>query len=205
MATWCEELTHWKRLWCWERLRAGAGEGDRGWDGWMASWLNEHEFEQILGNSEGQGSLACCSPRGHKASVMTERLTEQQQQSRWSVCLETGHSWEGEWWLWPKWSQWPWGWWKWMDFMNHFRGRGDRTFGVAFQCCIFYSTIMREKLDWIKNPLPIVSQSSIMRTANGKRNRIRIGRKISIWTKMPSRNQKAATTENETRCPGLFQ
>ena len=34
--TWCEELTHWKRLWCWERLNAG-GEGDRGWDGWMAS------------------------------------------------------------------------------------------------------------------------------------------------------------------------
>ena len=32
-----EELTHWKRPWCWERLRAGEG-GDRGWDGWMASW-----------------------------------------------------------------------------------------------------------------------------------------------------------------------
>ena len=40
-ATWCEELTRWKRPWCWERLRAG-WEGDkRGWDGWMASltWL----------------------------------------------------------------------------------------------------------------------------------------------------------------------
>jgi len=37
LATWCEELTHWKRPRCWERLRAG-GEGDnRGWDGWMAS------------------------------------------------------------------------------------------------------------------------------------------------------------------------
>ena len=36
-ATWYEELTHWKRPWCWERLKAG-GEGDnRGWDGWMAS------------------------------------------------------------------------------------------------------------------------------------------------------------------------
>ena len=33
----CEELTHWKRPWCWEGLGAG-GEGDnRGWDGWMAS------------------------------------------------------------------------------------------------------------------------------------------------------------------------
>ena len=36
-ATWCEELTHWRRPWCWEILMAG-GEGDvRGWDGWMAS------------------------------------------------------------------------------------------------------------------------------------------------------------------------
>ena len=46
-ATWCEELTLWKRLWCWERLEVG-GEGDNGeWDGWMASptkwkwvWVN---------------------------------------------------------------------------------------------------------------------------------------------------------------------
>ena len=37
LATWCKELTHWKRPWCWERLKAG-GEGDnRGWDGWVAS------------------------------------------------------------------------------------------------------------------------------------------------------------------------
>ena len=37
LTTWCEELTHWKRPWCWERLKAG-GEGDnRGWGGWMAS------------------------------------------------------------------------------------------------------------------------------------------------------------------------
>ena len=36
LATWCEEPTHWKRPWCWERLKAGEGD-DRGWDGWMAS------------------------------------------------------------------------------------------------------------------------------------------------------------------------
>ena len=35
--TWCEELTHLKRPWFWERLRAGGEEDDRGWDGWMAS------------------------------------------------------------------------------------------------------------------------------------------------------------------------
>ena len=47
LVTWCEELTHWKRPWCWERLRAGGEVGDRGWDGWLASltqwtwvWVN---------------------------------------------------------------------------------------------------------------------------------------------------------------------
>ena len=47
LATACEELTHWKRPWCWEELGAG-GEGDNsGWDGWMTSvtqwtwfWVN---------------------------------------------------------------------------------------------------------------------------------------------------------------------
>ena len=47
LETWCEELTHLKRPWCWERLEVG-GEGDnKGWDGWMASptqwtwvWVN---------------------------------------------------------------------------------------------------------------------------------------------------------------------
>ena len=36
LATWCEELTLWKRLRCWERLKVREGD-DRGWDGWMAS------------------------------------------------------------------------------------------------------------------------------------------------------------------------
>ena len=51
LATWCEELTHWKRLWCWERLKAGGEEDDRGWDGWMASltqwtwvWVNSRSW-----------------------------------------------------------------------------------------------------------------------------------------------------------------
>ena len=37
LATWFEELTHWKRTWFWERLKAGGEGDDRGWDGWMAS------------------------------------------------------------------------------------------------------------------------------------------------------------------------
>ena len=37
LATLCKELTHLKRPWCWERLRAGGEGDDRAWDGWMAS------------------------------------------------------------------------------------------------------------------------------------------------------------------------
>ena len=43
----------------------------------MVGWhhqLNRHKFEQTLGNSEGQGSLVCCSSWGHKRSDITERL-----------------------------------------------------------------------------------------------------------------------------------
>ena len=36
LATSCRELTHLKRPWCWERLKAGEGD-NRGWDGWIAS------------------------------------------------------------------------------------------------------------------------------------------------------------------------
>ena len=43
----------------------------------MVGWhhqLNGHEFEYTLGVGDGQGSLACCSPWGHKESDTTERL-----------------------------------------------------------------------------------------------------------------------------------
>ena len=39
LATWCEDLTHRKRPWSWERLKAGGEEDDRGWDGCMASMI----------------------------------------------------------------------------------------------------------------------------------------------------------------------
>ena len=43
----------------------------------MVGWhhrLNGHEFNQTLGDGEGQETLACFSPWGHKESDMTERL-----------------------------------------------------------------------------------------------------------------------------------
>ena len=59
---------------CWARLKAGEEGDDRGWDGWWHHQLNRHEFEQAPGVGDGQGSLACCNPWGHKVSDMTERL-----------------------------------------------------------------------------------------------------------------------------------
>ena len=35
---WPPNATHWKRPWCWERLKSGGEGDDRGWDHWMASW-----------------------------------------------------------------------------------------------------------------------------------------------------------------------
>ena len=51
----------------------------------MTGWhhqLNGHEFEQVLGDGEEQGSLACCSPWGCKESDMTERLNNSIGESR---------------------------------------------------------------------------------------------------------------------------
>ena len=46
-----KELIHWKRPWCWERLKAGGEEDDRGWDSWVASptqwtwvWVNSESW-----------------------------------------------------------------------------------------------------------------------------------------------------------------
>ena len=41
--------------------------------GWH-HWLDRHEFEQVAGAGDGQGILACCSPRGHKESDSTVQL-----------------------------------------------------------------------------------------------------------------------------------
>ena len=78
LSTWCEELTHQKRPWCWEDWRwKEKGTTEDEMIGWH-HWLNGYEFEQALGVGDGEGSLACCSPWGHKESDTTKRpnLTE---------------------------------------------------------------------------------------------------------------------------------
>ena len=54
----------------WGQEEKGVTEDEDEMVGWHY-WLNEHEFEQIPGDSEGQGSLAHCSPLGHKESDTT--------------------------------------------------------------------------------------------------------------------------------------
>ena len=73
LATWCEELTHWRRPWCWARLKAGEWD-DRGWDAWMASttrWIWVWASSRIWWWA---GNLACYSPWGCKGSDMTKQL-----------------------------------------------------------------------------------------------------------------------------------
>ena len=54
----------------------------------MAGWhhrLNGHEFEKIWGDSEGQGSLVCCSPWGRKESDTTKRLNNNDIYTQWNI------------------------------------------------------------------------------------------------------------------------
>ena len=54
--------------------RVGKGVAENEMVGWHHQ-LNGHEYEQALGDGEGQGSLACCSPWGRKESDTAEQLT----------------------------------------------------------------------------------------------------------------------------------
>ena len=68
-------------------LRARVEGGIRGWDGWMASSTQWHEFGQTPGDGEGQRSLACCSPQGTKSQTQlgdwTTKRRGQKSLSNW--------------------------------------------------------------------------------------------------------------------------
>ena len=71
-----------KKLWCWERLKAGGEGDDRGWDGWMASltqwtwvWVNSRSWWRT-------GKPGCCSPWGHKELDTAEWLNWTERKKR---------------------------------------------------------------------------------------------------------------------------
>ena len=74
---WLPDAKSWLigKLRCWERLKAKGEGGNRGWDGWRHHQLNGHVFEQTLGYSGGQRSLACYSPWGRKACPCQQSLS----------------------------------------------------------------------------------------------------------------------------------
>ena len=87
LATWCEELTHWKRLLCWERQKAGGEGGDREWDDWMVSltqWIWIWASSWRWWRTEKPGMLQ---------SMGLQRV---------------GHDWEAEQQQWVELSSFPW-------------------------------------------------------------------------------------------------
>ena len=74
MADGWEEPTHWKTLWCWKRLGQETGMIEDQMVGWH-HWPNGFEFEQALGDGEGQECVIRCSPWDYKE---LRWLTEQQ-------------------------------------------------------------------------------------------------------------------------------
>ena len=73
-AEYIEELTPWKRLWCWEGLAAGGEGDDRGWDGWMASLTDGLSLSEVQELVMDREVLACCDSWGRKELDATERL-----------------------------------------------------------------------------------------------------------------------------------
>ena len=85
LATRCEELTHWK----WPDAGKNWGQEEKAIEDEMVGWhhrLNGHELEQTLGDSEGQESLACCSPLSLKSRTWMSNWTTMTKQDR-TVCF----------------------------------------------------------------------------------------------------------------------
>ena len=68
------QLTHWKRPWCWERLKVGGEGDDRGGDDWMASLTGWAWVWASSGSWWWTGRPGMHSPRGRQESDMTEWL-----------------------------------------------------------------------------------------------------------------------------------
>ena len=94
LATWYEELTHWKKPWCWERFKAGGEEDYRGWDGWMASSTRWTWVWVISGNwwwTGRPGVLQSMKSQRVRHDWVTELNWCQDSAKLWSSNLQTNH------------------------------------------------------------------------------------------------------------------
>ena len=82
-ATWCEELTHWKGLQCWERLKAGEGD-NRGWDSWMASPTQSTWVWASSGSWWWKGSLSILTLVMKQCAAVHEVAKSQTGLSDWT-------------------------------------------------------------------------------------------------------------------------
>ena len=102
LATWCKEPTHWKRPWCWERLKAGGEGDDRGWDGRVTSltqrtwvWANSGRWWRT--GKPGMLQFMGSQRVGHDWVTelnWTEKLIKLRRppEMRLRVCLQTLHT-----------------------------------------------------------------------------------------------------------------
>ena len=94
LATWCEELTHRERSWCWERLKAGGEGNDRRWDGWMASptqwtWIWANSGRQWRTGNPGMLQSMESQRVGHDLATKQQQPHKTAMKIKWICILST--------------------------------------------------------------------------------------------------------------------
>ena len=74
LVIWCKQRIHWKSPWYWKDWRQKEKRASKDEMAGLYHWCNECELRQTLGDGEGQGGQACCSPWGLKEWDTTGQL-----------------------------------------------------------------------------------------------------------------------------------